>query len=122
MLHQSFASLLELAFGVQFLAVAAVLFTLLLADRYKDRLPLRQLLEAHFRRSLLYVMLGRRGRNTQAYLEQVSTRELEQHLQTCNGCPQRTQCIEVLREGLEPNCYNFCPNNGMIKRLGSTPG
>lgn len=118
MLHQSFASLLELAFGVQFLSVAAVLLSLVLADRYRERLPARQRLEAHFRNSLLFLMLDRRGRSQQAYLEQFSTAELGEHLQTCKGCAERQRCMSVLREGRLPSNYRFCPNDRMIRKLG----
>lgn len=115
--QQSFLSMLELAFGAQLLAVAAVLAGLILIDWQRRQKPERRKLEVHFGYAPLQRMLMRRGRNPQFYLEHVSTPDLQQHLQTCGGCRQRSYCLSVLKQPTQPLAYGFCPNAALIEKL-----
>jgi hypothetical protein len=109
-------SSLEILFGAQFLGTAVLLASIIPVDRLHAQMPQRERLNARFQRSQLREMLRFRRRDTEAFLETVSTAVLDRHLEICSDCSQKKQCETALRDGSAAS-FAFCPNETMIERL-----
>ena len=111
---------LYLILGLIALLTAVLVFNWALAVRHLKRgVEFRGIVARKVQSLRLHKMLGAVGIDPSRYLDRASVPAIEQHVRSCENCPNTGICDERLgaEQGAARDYSSFCPNFESLKTL-----
>ena len=107
--------------GLVVVLIFAVLLPLAIGTNVKAGLVYREKLAGRIEKLRLGKMLSALGIDIDAYVSQVRSVEIHEHMTRCKACENVEKCDEKLEGGdIAPDTIDFCNNEQSLQSLGDT--